>query len=129
MENTNAHHEITRPNAAQPANNAIRSAAMDAYQFGYSAKQEVAVEDDTRAVNLMFHNGTQQEAAYRIMMHDQNMRGYPTLDSNDLKQFSNAELGEINKFVANYKPSLDVARVQKEEAELVRMGFPKMHQP
>jgi hypothetical protein len=89
------------------------------------ANLAVATLDNSNAVNAMFpHQPAKQNAAYRIMMHDMKMPGYPQIDQADARRFSASEMQTLSKYVAQYKPSADLAKVDAEAKQLAKLGFP-----
>jgi hypothetical protein len=122
---------------------AVSQHVMDDASFALRSKEPakvaVASLDNTKAVNAMFPADCEkQDAAYRIMMHDMKMPGHPRIDQADAKKFSESEMKALSNYVAHYKPSANLAKVDAEAKQLSKMGFPhlvlqmdtaKPHQP
>jgi hypothetical protein len=103
----------------------VRDAARQEVEARETAKEAVATLDNSKAVGEMYPNDKEkQDAAYRIMMHDMKMPGYPNIQESDAKQFSPSERKEIDSYVANYKPSVELSKVDAEAKKLEAMGFP-----
>jgi hypothetical protein len=108
----------------------VREAARQEVGAKETPKEAVATLDNTKAVNAMFpNNDAKQNAAYRIMMHDMNIPGYPRVEEADAKQFSPSERKDIESYVANYKPSVELDKVDAEAKRLEAMGFPNLSIP
>jgi hypothetical protein len=108
----------------------LRAAVNQEISANETPKEAVATLDNTKAVNAMYPNDeAKQNAAYRIMMHDMKIPGYPTVEESDAKQFSPSERKDIESYVANYKPSVDLDKVDAEAKKLEAMGFPNVEFP
>jgi hypothetical protein len=108
---------------------AVSQHVMDDASFALRSKEPVNVAvatlDNTKAVNAMFPADCEkQDAAYRIMMHDMKMPGYQRIDQADATKFSAGEMKALSKYVTQYKPSADLAKVDAEAKQLSKMGFP-----
>jgi hypothetical protein len=114
----------------------VRAAARQEVEAKETPKEAVATLDNTKAVKAMFPNDdAKQNAAYRIMMYFMNIPGYPNVEEADAKQFSPSErkdiesIESIESYVANYKPSVELDKVDAEAKRLEAMGFPNVSIP
>jgi hypothetical protein len=112
--------------ASPPVSDHVMAAAQQEYIARQTPAVAVATLDNTQAVKAMFPGDeAKQNAAYRIMMHDMKVDGYPKIDEKDAKLFTPEERQAIDKYVKNYKPSEDLAKVDAEAKELEKLGFPR----